>query len=47
MLISLFQVFKEIIAVHFENHTKPINTLCGHDAELLNDKAGGAVTIVL
>jgi hypothetical protein len=26
--------FKEIIPVYSENHTKPINTICGQNAEL-------------
>jgi hypothetical protein len=34
--------FKEVIPVYPENDTKPINTLCGQSAELLNVKAGGA-----
>jgi hypothetical protein len=34
-------LLKEIIAVYSENHTKPINTFCGHSAELLNVKVGG------
>jgi hypothetical protein len=34
----------EIIAVYSENHTKPINTLCWQNEELLNDKAGNAYT---
>jgi hypothetical protein len=34
-------MFQEIIAVYSENHTKPINTLCGQNTELLNIKAGG------
>jgi hypothetical protein len=28
-------LFKEIIAIYSENHTKLINILCGHSAELL------------
>jgi hypothetical protein len=28
-------LLKEIIAVCFEKHVKPINTLCGKNAELL------------
>jgi hypothetical protein len=28
-------VFKEIIDVYSENHTKPLNTLCGQNAKLL------------
>jgi hypothetical protein len=35
-------LFREIIAVYSENHTKPINTLRGQNAELLNVKVGGA-----
>jgi hypothetical protein len=35
-------LFREIIAVYSENHMKPINTLCGKNAELLTVKAGGA-----
>jgi hypothetical protein len=31
-------MFREIIAVYYENRKKPINTLC---AELLNVKEGG------
>jgi hypothetical protein len=34
-------LFKEIIAVYSENHMKPINTLCGKNAELLIVKEGG------
>jgi hypothetical protein len=34
--------FKEIIAVYFENHTKPINKFRGQNAELFIIKAGGA-----
>jgi hypothetical protein len=39
--INWLMLFKEIIAVYWENHTKPINALCGHNAELLIVKAGG------
>ena len=35
-------VYREIIAVCSEIHTKHINTLCGQNIELLNVKAGGA-----
>jgi hypothetical protein len=35
-------LFKEIIAVYNENHTKPINAFYEQNAELLNVKAGGA-----
>jgi hypothetical protein len=31
-------LFKEIIAVCSENHTKPTNTLCGHNLELVTGK---------
>jgi hypothetical protein len=34
-------VYKEIIAVCSEIHTKHINTLCGQNVELLNVKPGG------
>jgi hypothetical protein len=34
-------LFKEIIAVYYENHTKLISTLCGQNAELVNVKACG------
>jgi hypothetical protein len=39
--INWLMLFKEINTVYSENHTKPINTLCGENAELLNVKAGG------
>jgi hypothetical protein len=32
-------VFKEIIAVYADSHTKPINTVCGKNAVLLMTKA--------
>jgi hypothetical protein len=40
-------LFKEIIIVYSENHTKPINTFCGEDEEeektdLMIIKSGGA-----
>ena len=31
-------LYREIIAVCFDIHTKHINTLCGHNVELLNVK---------
>jgi hypothetical protein len=34
-------LFGEIIALYYENNMKPINTLCGQDAEFLTVKAGG------
>jgi hypothetical protein len=39
---SWLMQFKEIITVYSENCAKPINTLCGQNAELLIIKAGGA-----
>jgi hypothetical protein len=32
---------REIIAFYSENDTKPINTLCGQNKEILNVKTGG------
>jgi len=34
-------LYREIIAVYSENHTKHVNTLCGQKVELLNVKHGG------
>ena len=34
-------LYREIIAVCSEIHTKHINTLCGRNAELLDFKTGG------
>jgi hypothetical protein len=34
-------VFKEIIAVYYDNHTEPTNTLCGQNEYFLIIKAGG------
>jgi hypothetical protein len=39
--INWLMLFKEIIAVCSENHKKPLNTLYGQNAELLNVKVGG------
>jgi hypothetical protein len=36
--ISCLMLFREIIA---KNNTKPINNLCGQNAELLNVEVGG------
>jgi hypothetical protein len=41
MTTNRWLLYKEIIAVYTENHTKHINTLCGQHTELLNVKAGG------
>jgi len=37
-------LYREIIAVYSEIHTKHINTLCGQKVELLNVKSGGIYT---
>jgi hypothetical protein len=39
--IKWLTLFKEMVAVYFEDHTEPRNTLCGQNAEFLNVKAGG------
>jgi len=39
--ISWLMLFSEIIAVHSENHMKPINTFCGQNERLLITKVGG------
>jgi hypothetical protein len=39
---SQLMLYREIIAVCSEIHTKHINTLCGQNVELLNVKPGGA-----
>jgi hypothetical protein len=39
--INWLILFKEIIAVYYENHTKHINTLCGQNIGLMNVKNGG------
>jgi hypothetical protein len=39
--INWLTLFKEIIAAYFENHTKPMNTFCEQNAELLIVKAIG------
>jgi hypothetical protein len=38
--INWLTLFKEIIAVYYENHTKPKNTLCGQNVELHIVKVG-------
>jgi hypothetical protein len=38
---SQLMLYREIIAVCSQIHTKHINTLCGHNVELLNVKPGG------
>jgi hypothetical protein len=39
--INQLMLFREVIAVYFENRMKPTNTLCGENAELVIVKAGG------
>jgi hypothetical protein len=38
---SQLKLFREIVAVCSEIHTKHINALCGQNVELLNVKRGG------
>ena len=38
---SQLMLYREIIAVCSQIHTKHINTLCGKNVELLNVKPGG------
>jgi hypothetical protein len=39
--ISWLVLFKEIITVCSENHTKAVSAICGQNSELLIVKAGG------
>jgi hypothetical protein len=39
--INWLTLFKDMIDVYNENHTKPINTLCGQNAKSLVIKSGG------
>jgi len=41
MKTSRLMLYREIIAVCSQIHTKYINILCGQNVELLNVKAGG------
>ena len=41
MKTSQLMLYREIIAVCSEIHTKHINTLCGQNVELFNVKPGG------
>jgi hypothetical protein len=34
-------LFKKIVTVYSENHTKPMTTLCGQNAELVFVEVGG------
>ena len=38
-------LYREIIAVCSQIHTKHINTLCGQNVELLNFKPGGTHSV--
>jgi hypothetical protein len=37
---SWLMLFKKIITINCRNHVKPINKICGQNAELLNVKSG-------
>ena len=39
-------LYREIITVCSQMHTKHVNTLCGQNVELLNVKPGGTVHTV-
>jgi hypothetical protein len=39
--IIWLMLFREIIPAYTENHSKPVNALCGKDAKLLNVKVSG------
>ena len=43
---SQLMLYREIIAVCSQIHTKHINTLCGKNVEFLNVKPGSTVHIV-
>ena len=38
----MLMLFREIITVYRENHTKPVNTKCGKNVEFLNAKSDSA-----
>jgi hypothetical protein len=42
--INWLLLFREIIAVYYENRAKPIDTLFGQNTELLSAEAGGTYT---
>jgi hypothetical protein len=42
--LNLLILFREIIAVYSDNHTKPINAICGQNAKIPTVKAGGTYT---
>jgi hypothetical protein len=42
--INWLTLFNGIIAVYSQNHMKPVDALCGQNAELLSIKAGGTCT---
>jgi hypothetical protein len=39
--INWLTLFREIIAIYCENYTKPVNTLRGQNAEVVNVKVSG------
>jgi hypothetical protein len=45
--INRFMQLTEIIVVYSDNYTKHINTLCGENAELLNENVGGTCKLPL
>jgi hypothetical protein len=45
MLASQLILYREIIAVYSQIHTKHINTLCGQNVAFLNVKAGGTYSV--
>jgi hypothetical protein len=45
--INWLTLYKEIITVYYENHTKHINTPCGNNAVLLIVKAGVSYILLL
>jgi hypothetical protein len=42
--ITWLMLFKEIIADYSENYAKPINKICGQNAEAVTMKVGGTYT---
>jgi hypothetical protein len=46
-MISWLILFKEITAVYTDSHLKVITTLCVQNADLLNFKGGGTLSVQL
>jgi len=44
---SQLMLYREIIAVCSEIHTKYINTMCGQNVELLNVTGGGPRVVII